>query len=210
MFTVTDESELLALLDALIEAKLPRLSEDRDLSASPLVARLADRATQACRGLPERLWPRSEAWRALYPRHARWTPAVARALSDQEYLRRASLPEKQEYVRLLLAPYHNEDEAVMMFLEHVESILRERRWYQLWLRKASPFSGGVAFLREGPDGRFTAWDANHNEIASGSLEDVGEVLMERAFEPFGYFVHDAREPAIGDSPTDFAGTSSIQ
>jgi hypothetical protein len=52
MFTVTDESELLALLDTLIEAKLPRLSEDRDLSASPLVARLAEQAAQACRDLP--------------------------------------------------------------------------------------------------------------------------------------------------------------
>jgi hypothetical protein len=77
-----------------------------------------------------------------------------------------------------------------MFLDHIESIVRERRWYQLWLRKSSPFAGGVAFLMEGPDGRFTAWDANHVEIASGSLEEVGQVLCDGNFEPHGYFIHD--------------------
>lgn len=200
MFAITDEFELLALHGALIEAKLPRASEDQELSASPLVARLAERATEACRALPEHLWPRDEAWRKLSPRHARWAPAVARALSDQAYLRRATLPERREYVRLLLAPYHNDDADVSNFLEHVESIIRERSWYHLWLRRTSPFAGGVAFLTEVPDGRFVAWDANHREIASGSLDEVGAVLLEGGFEPFRYFVQDVPDAGGGDVP----------
>lgn len=201
MFTITDKFELLALQSALIEAKLPRVSEDQELSASPLVARLAERATEACRDLPEHLWPRDEAWRKLSPRHARWAPAVARALSDQAYLRRATLSERREYARLLLAPYHNDDADVSIFLEHVESIIRERRWYQLWLRRTSPFTGGVAFLTEVPQGRFVAWDANHTEIASGSLDEVGAVLLEGSFEPFGYFVQDVPDVGGGKVPS---------
>ena len=198
MFTIEGESELLVLLDALIEAKLPRLSEDQDLSASPIVANLAERAMKACRNLPERVWPRDEAWRVLSSRHGRWTPALTRAISDQDYLRRAPSSEKKEYVRLLLAPYLNDDATVLKFLNQVESILHERRWYQLWLQSTSPFGGGVAFLMEGPDGRFTAWDANHNEIVSGSIDEVGAALLDRNFEPYGYFVQGAPSMNVDD------------
>lgn len=188
MFTISDELELLALQSALIEAKLPRLSEDRDISASPLVASLAERATSACRNLPEQLWPRHEAWRQLSPGHARWAPTVARALSDQDYLRKATQEQKMEYARLLLAPYNNDDDAVLRFLDYIEGILRERKWYQLWMRKATPFAGGVAFLIEESEGLYVAWDASHVEIASGVLDDVGGALLSGGFEPFGYFV----------------------
>lgn len=195
-FVVSDPTEIIILHRALIEAKLPRLSDDQDLSASPFLAAMAERLNTSLAEV--RSWG-DDSWRSLSPRHAAWELAVNHALSDQAYLRRASVPEKREYVRLLLAPYRNDDAVISMFLDHVESILRERRWYQLWLRKTSPFGGGVAFLMEGTDGRFTAWDANHKEIASGSLDEVGAVLLEGNFEPFGYFVHDVPEACVGDS-----------
>ncbi|WP_437975841.1 hypothetical protein WMF11_50105 [Sorangium sp. So ce295] len=205
LFAVSDPTEVIVLHRAVNEAKLPLLSYDQDLSASAILATIAERLTAALRDIPQ--WD-DDSWRSLSPRHPAWELAVNRALSDQDYLRTAALPEKREYVRLLLAPYRNDDAKVSEFIDCVDSVLRERRWYQLWLRKASPFAGGVAFLREGPDGRFAAWDANHNEIISGSLDEVGAVLLEGNFEPFGYFVHDVPETRVGDSRLSSSSPSS--
>ncbi|WP_438007044.1 hypothetical protein WME89_52395 [Sorangium sp. So ce321] len=197
-FVVSDSTEVIVLHRAVIEAKLPLLSHDRDLSASSILAAISERLTEALQHIPQ--WG-DESWRSLSPRHAAWEPAVNRALSDQDYLRSATQEQKREYVRLLLAPYRNDVAEISKFLEHVEDILRERRWYQLWLRKGAPFAGGVAFLMEGPDSRYTAWDANHKEIASGRLDEVGEVLLEGDFEPLGYFVHDTtKSAAVHDCP----------
>jgi hypothetical protein len=191
---INTSTELFILQAALIEAKLPRLANDGDLAASPIVAALAERVTAACRDEPE-LASISDRWRNLTPTHLYWKVAISRALADQGYLRKADRSKREEYVRWLLAPFRNDEATIDAFLAELADIFATRRWYQLFLRSERPFHGGVAFLRERNDGNYVALDADHNEITSSKSEgDVGAILLERGLEPFGYFV-EAATPA---------------
>ncbi|MDB4944829.1 MAG: hypothetical protein JWP97_4363 [Labilithrix sp.] len=189
-FVVTDAAELHALRAALIESKLPRLANDQDLAASPIVARLAERVSAACQGAPE-LTSVSERWRQFSPKHSYWAVAISRALADQNFLRASKPAAREDYVRCLIAPFRTDQPIVRDFLAELESILATRRWYHLWIRPKKPFLGGVAFLRQREDGSFVAHDSEHTEIVSSEkVDDVGEVLLERGLEPFGYFVEE--------------------
>jgi hypothetical protein len=190
-FRVSDSTELHALQAALIEAKLPRLANDLHMAASPIVAELAERVNAACNEIHE--LPGSDGgWRQMSRDHGYWGVAISRALADQDYLRRSDLANRQQYVRWLLAPFRTDEPTVSAFLADLESIFQTRRWYHLWMRSKNPFDGGLAFLRERVDGSFVALDADRNEITSSAEQhDVGQVLLERGLEPFGYFVEDA-------------------
>lgn len=190
-FQITNTTELFLLQRALLEAKLPRLANDNDLAASPIVASLAARVTEACSEAPD-LASVGERWRDFSPQHSYWSIAISRALVDQDYLRKSEPAKREEYVRWLIAPFRTDEPIIREFLAELDSILETRRWYHLWIRTKSPFGGGVAIIRERTDGSFIALDAAQNEIASSrSQGHVVEILLERGLEPFGYFVEEA-------------------
>lgn len=195
---ITKPTELLLLERALLEAKLPRLANDGDLAASPIIAGLAERVTTACSELHEQAGV-SGKWRALSPGHTYWAIAIYRALADQEYLRKSDPSKREEYARLLLAPFHTDDRTVGAFLAEVDDILQTRRWYHLWIRTKNPFRGGIAFICERSDESFVALSPDGVEIVSSKkLEDIGEALLESGLEPFGYFVEEGTDPADQD------------
>jgi hypothetical protein len=187
-FRITNPTELFLLQRALLEAKLPRLANDMDLAASPIVASLAERVTSACIETPN--FPGANGvWRQLTPTHTYWPIAISRALVDHAYLGSADRIKQEEYVRQLFAPFQANNETVNLFIEELLAVIHERRWYHLWLRKTAPLHGGIALLRQRADGMFVALDPEGAEIASSkTLDDVGRELLERGLEPAGYYV----------------------
>lgn len=187
---VRDSSELSLLLRALLEAKFARLANDWELSGSPIVADLARRAERACSESDSHTGI-TEAWRQLTPKHSYWPVALARALEQRDLLEGASESEQESHVEVLLAPFRTDASTVAAFLSEVRTIIGERRWYQLWLRPGNPFGDGLVVLRQQPSGTFVALDASGKELAAaGRAEKIGEELLARGLEPFGYFILD--------------------
>lgn len=187
-FRVSDPTELHLLVRALIEAKLPGLPRDGDLAGSPIVARLAERASSA-HGREPGLPGAKGDWRHFSPEHAYWEAAVSRSLLDADWLRRATREQQEEYVRLLIIPFQATDNVVAALVERIESILRTRSSYELWLRADRPYDGGTVVVREREDGTMLVHDQAGTEIFSTKNRfDLWEWLNERGFQRVGCYV----------------------
>jgi hypothetical protein len=187
-FRVSDPTELHALLRALIEAKLPGLPRDRDLSASPFVAALAERACTLQTPEPSVPgWTRD--WRPLSPKHEYWQAAISRSLLDADWLRNATREQREGYLRLLIVPFQATDEVFTALVEEVEAILATRSFYELWLRRDQPYDGGTLIVRERDDGTMLVHDHARTEVFSTANRfDLWEWLNDRGFQHVGSYV----------------------
>lgn len=187
-FRVSDPTELHLLVRALIEAKLPALPRDGDLAASPIVARLAERASSAHGQEPSLPGAKGD-WRHFTPEHVYWEAAVSRSLLDADWLRKATREQREDYVRLLIVPFQATDEVVATLVERIEGILRTRSSYELWLRADRPYDGGTVVVREHEDGTMQVHDQARTEIFSAKNRfDLWEWLNERGFQRVGCYV----------------------
>jgi hypothetical protein len=187
-FRVSDPTELHLLVRAMIEAKLPMLPRDGDLAASPIVARLAERASSA-HGLEPSLPGAKGDWRHFSPEHAYWEAAVSRSLLDAAWLRQATREQREAYVRLLVVPFQVTDEVVAELVARIESILNTRSSYELWLRGDRPYDGGTLMVREREDGTMLVHDQARTEVFSTKNRfDLWEWLNERGFQRVGCYV----------------------
>ncbi|MDB4946735.1 MAG: hypothetical protein JWP97_6269 [Labilithrix sp.] len=189
-FPVSDATELHLLVRALIEAKLPVMPRDGDLAASPIVARLAERASSAHGEEPSLPGAKGD-WRKFSPDHVYWDAAVSRSLLDADWLRKATREQRQEYVALLVSPFQATEEVLAALLERIEGILAVRRSYELWLRAGRPHDGGVLVVREQEDGTLLVHDHAKTEVlATKNRFDLWEWLNERGFLRVGCYVEE--------------------
>jgi hypothetical protein len=187
-FRVSDPTELHLLVRALIEAKLPNQPRDGDIAASPIVARLAEEASSAHGQEPSLPGAKGD-WRHFSPEHGYWEPVVLRSLLDADWLRKATREQREEYVRLLVAPFRATDEIFAALVEQIDSILRTRSSYELWLRAERPYDVGVLIVREREDGTMVVHDQERNELFSTENRfDLWEWLNDRGFRRVGCYV----------------------
>lgn len=188
-FYLQDSTELHLLVRALIEAKLPGFPRDEDLSASPLVARLAERAAQAHTedsAMPAAL---KNDWRSFGPKHSYWGAAVSRALLDSDWLRKSTRAQREEYIRLLIVPFQATETVFAALVELIENILDTHRSYELWLCAERPYEGGTLIVREREDGTMLVHDHARSEVFSTTNRfQLWEWLNERGFRQVGCYV----------------------
>ena len=119
LFTVEDEFELLALHRALYCAKFDEDSSAPELSASPFVAAMAERVVTALQQLHSQgggpgdwaEWRRAEV-------HPAEMNLVHRRIAECTVWSSWSLPQRREYVRLLLSPLIATDGTTSELLLH--------------------------------------------------------------------------------------------
>ena len=108
-FVVESEHELRALHRALLEAKFHAQPEDGDVPGSPLVAELSRRIVETLAStLPEEGW---SAWREA-EQHRHRFPVVVSHIARTSAWPEWSVDQKQEYVRVLLAPFEAQERTV--------------------------------------------------------------------------------------------------
>jgi hypothetical protein len=187
-FRVSDEIELLALLHALMEAKLAVVPRDRDVSASRIVARLAHLAFDA-ESAATTVGIGRRQWIMLTPRHADWRAIVSRALLDADILRKATHELRVDYVRQLIAPYRPSDENFAALVDEIETLLETCAFYELWHRTGRPHGGDTLIVRDRRDGSKFVQDQERNELfTTANHPELWEWLHERGFYPVGRFV----------------------
>ena len=87
------------------------------------------------------------------------------------------------------ALYEGMGQVVGALVERIESILRTRSSYELWLRSDRPYDGGAFVVREREDGTMLVHDQARTEIFSAKNRfDLWEWLNERGFHRVGCYV----------------------
>lgn len=114
---VSGRNELLALHRALLEAKFHGDPNDRDVAASPLVAKLASEVVAALRNEDPEGWA---TWLRVGPERREWHCAIAaaRRWSPWSGLDRET---KLAWARTLLAPFEVDPHRVERFVDAVDA-----------------------------------------------------------------------------------------
>lgn len=123
VFEASGYFELLALHNALLEAKFVETANNRDVAGSPLVATLARRALEALVSEDinrngTKMLARWSEWRALDSSRREWGIAIRRAREKSDWSR-LTCQEKESHARSLVAPFEVSQDQINDFLDEV-------------------------------------------------------------------------------------------
>jgi hypothetical protein len=169
LFSVSDDTELNALVRALLESKFAITPADETVSASPFVAALAERAAHALRQTEA---SQDESWRLITPRAETWRIAVERAVAQRGFWRAASSTQRESYARALLSPYLVTLELVSLFCQTVDAAIGGGHWFSSWRKSGDPFLVHVLMPRADKEGDFV--------VMSMAREPLFQTQEERA------------------------------